>query len=102
MEKRTHPLLLRDVYQQVENKMAKQLYTISARELVDRRIIRNDQPEEWMNKMTDEELKQWNEEAYAACREDGTPEKFPDLNAAHLAKSIDRTIMYEFFKRGDL
>jgi hypothetical protein len=29
--------------------------------------------------------------------EDGTPEKYPDINAACLSKHIDRCILYELF-----
>ena len=76
-------------------------YTISVKDLIDRETIRDNFNEEWMNKMTDEELKQWDEEAYAICLEEGTPNKFLDLNAAHLTKHIDRGILYELFKLGD-
>jgi hypothetical protein len=39
-------------------------YTISINELIKRPIIRNDFKEEWMNKMTDDELSQYNKECY--------------------------------------
>lgn len=73
-------------------------YTISIKELIDRPIIRNDFEEEWMNKMTDEELSQFEKESYQMCLEEGTPEKYPDVNAACLAKHIDRRILYDLLK----
>jgi hypothetical protein len=76
----------------------KETYTISIKELLNRPIIRTDFEEEWMNKMTDAELSQWDREAYASCIREGTPETYPDLNAAHLAKHIDRTILYTLLK----
>lgn len=72
-------------------------YIISVRELVDRPIIREDFNEEWMNKMTDDEINQWDEETYAILREEGITEDH-DLNSAHLSKYIDRGILYELFK----
>lgn len=72
-------------------------YTIPVRELIDRPIIREDFNEEWMNKMTDDEHKQWDEETYAMLKDEGIT-KFPDINSAHLCKHIDRGILYELFK----
>lgn len=73
-------------------------YSITIDELLARPIIRNDFNEEWMNKMTDEELSQFDKESYQFCLDVGTPEKFPDINAAHLSKHIDRTILYKILK----
>lgn len=73
-------------------------YTITIKELLERPIIREDCNEEWMNKMTDEELRQWDKEVFSLCLEEGTPNKFPDLGAAHLSKHIDRGILYKLFK----
>ena len=73
-------------------------YSITIQELIKRPIIRSDFDEEWMNKMTDEELSQFDEETYKMCIDDGTPEKYPDINAAHLSKHIDRGILYNLFK----
>ena len=78
------------------NNLDKQ-YITSVRELVDRPIIREDFNEEWMNKMTDDEINQWTEETYAMLREEGITED-SDLNSAHLSKYIDRGILYELFK----
>ena len=73
-------------------------YSITIQELLQRPIIRNEFNEEWMNKMTDEELTQFDKESYQICLEDGTPEKYPDINAACLSKHIDRTILYKLIK----
>jgi hypothetical protein len=73
-------------------------YTITIDELLERPIIRNDYDEEWMNKMSDEELNQFDNESYEICLDEGVPKKYPDLNAAHLSKHIDRTILYNIFK----
>ena len=82
--------------------MSKTEYSISIQELIERPEIRNDYEGnmKWLNKMTDEEIDQFNEEAYAMCIEEGTPDKFPDLNAAHMAKTIDRGILYDLFLMG--
>jgi hypothetical protein len=74
-------------------------YSITIQELLERPIIRNDYDEEWMNKMTDEELNQFDRESYQACIEEGTPEKYPDINAACLSKHIDRCILYKLLKQ---
>jgi len=77
-------------------------YSITIQELLERPIIRNDFTDEWMNKMTDEEILQYDKETKQICIENGTPEKFPDINAAFLGKSIDRSIMYNMFKSGSM
>jgi hypothetical protein len=81
----------------MENKLDK-TYTISIQELIERPLIRNDYNEEWMNKMTDDELDQFDRESYEMCLENGTPEKYPDINAACLSKHIDRRILYKILK----
>lgn len=73
-------------------------YTIGIEELVKRPIIRNDRPEEFLNKMTDDEIRQWEIEVEQNLLEEGVVQKFPDWNAAFLAKSIDRSILYNLFK----
>ena len=73
-------------------------YSITIQELLERPIIRNDYNEEWMNKMTDEELNQFDEETYQICIQEQTPENYPDINAACLSKHIDRNILYELLK----
>jgi len=73
-------------------------YTTKVIDLLNKPIIRDDRPHEWQNKMTDEQIQQWDKEAREFCIEEGTPNKFPDLNAAHLAKEIDTGILYDLFK----
>ena len=73
-------------------------YTIGIEELIKRPIIRDDRPEEFLNKMTDDEIRQWETEVEQNLLEDGVIQKFPDWNAAFLAKSIDRSILYNLFK----
>ena len=74
-------------------------YTIKIKELLERLIIRNDYDEEWMNKMTDEELNQFDSESRQLSIEEGTPARYPDINAACLGKHIDRSILYKLLKK---
>ena len=73
-------------------------YSITINDLIDRPIIRHDWNEEWMNKMTDEELAQFDKESYQFCLNEGVQEKYPDINAACLSKHIDRSILYKLIK----
>ena len=73
-------------------------YSITIQELLQRPIIRNEFNEEWMNKMTDEELAQFDKESYQFCLNEGVQEKYPDINAACLSKHIYRTILYNILK----
>lgn len=74
-------------------------YSISLEELIHRPSIRNDYDGDgiWMNKMTDEEYNQFNEESRKICIEEGVEDKFPDINSAVLSKHIDRCILYKLF-----
>jgi hypothetical protein len=74
-------------------------YSITVPELIKRPIIREDFDEEWMNKMTDLEISQWDKETYAIIESEGITD-FPAVNAAHLSKHIDRSILYKIFKDG--
>lgn len=58
---------------------------IDLRELVNRPVIRNDQPHEWLNKMTDDEI--------AAYKNN-----LPANGAEATAKMVDRDILYTIFK----
>jgi hypothetical protein len=78
------------------------VYSITIQELLERPIIRNNYNEEWMNKMTDDELNEFEKESYQICIENGTPEKFPDINAACLSKHMDRNILYELLKQENI
>ena len=57
-------------------------YTIGIEELIKRPIIRNDKPEEFLNKMTDDEIRQWEIEVEQTLLKEGVVQKFPDWNAA--------------------
>ena len=81
--------------------MNKGVYSITIQDLLERPIIRNDFEDEWMNKMSDEELAQFDRESYQLCLEDGIPEKYPDINAACLSKHIDRGILYKIIKEAN-
>jgi len=82
--------------------MKKTTYSITITDLLKRRDIRNDFDGNaiWMNKMTDDELKQFDKESMQMCIEEGVEPKFPDMNAAILAKHIDRGILYKLFLLG--
>jgi len=72
-------------------------YSITIPELIKRPIIREDFDEEWMNKMTDLEISQWDKETYAIIEAEGVT-GFPAINAAYLSKHIDRSVFYKLFK----
>lgn len=74
-------------------------YSITVTELINRPIIREDFGEEWMNKMTDIEISQWDKETYAIIESEGIA-GYPAVNAAHLSKHIDRSLLYKLFKEG--
>jgi hypothetical protein len=73
-------------------------YSITIKDLIHRPVIRDDFTEEWMNKMTDEELTQFDKEIYQLCLKECVPGKFIDINAACLSKQYDRTILYNLIK----
>jgi hypothetical protein len=73
-------------------------YSITIQELIKRPIIRNDKAEEFLNKMTDEEIHQWEKEVEKILLGEGVVQRFPDWNVEFLAKTIDRGILYELFK----
>ena len=51
-----------------------------------------------MNKMTDEEIRTFEEETEYFLESEGVPRKFPDWNAAFLSKCIDRDIIYNLLR----
>lgn len=74
-------------------------YSLDVKELLERHIIRNDQLHEFMNKMTDEELKKFHREIqFNLDNDEIVLKKFPDYNAEYMAKIIDRSILYDIFK----
>jgi hypothetical protein len=54
-----------------------------------------------MNKMTDEEIKNFKKEVNEYLKLQGIPEIFPDWNAAYLAVMIDTEIIYDLIKKND-
>jgi len=76
-------------------------YSITISTLLGRPILRDDQAYEFLNRMTDEEIQQWDNETMQMLKEDCTPEVFPDWNSAYLAKCIDRQILFELFLLGN-
>ena len=60
-------------------------YTIKIEELIKKPIIRNDKFPDFLNKMTDEEIKQFEKEVAYNLSEDNIEPKFPDWNAAFMA-----------------
>ena len=75
-------------------------YSLKFDELLKRPIIRNDQMFEFLNKMTDEEIKQWDKEVELTLKEEKVPNVYPDWNAAYYAKLVDRDILYRLFQKG--
>jgi hypothetical protein len=72
-------------------------HTLKIGELIKKPIIRNDNAYEFLNKMTDKEIKQWDKETVQMLKDEKVPEVFPDWNSAYLAKLIDAQIIYELF-----
>ena len=75
-------------------------YSIKIQDLVGRPIIREDQVEEFMNKMTDEELKIMESEISDILKSENVEQKFPDWNSSYLAKIVDRGILYRLIQMG--
>ena len=73
-------------------------YSITLQELIDRPTIRNDQPHEYMNKMTDIELVERKMEVNKILKDEGVSEKFPDWNTSYLSVIIDTDIFYNMYK----
>ncbi len=87
----------------MSQKTNKTQYSISINELIRMPDIRNDFTDNdiWMNKLTNEQLDQFDREARNICIEEGVENKYPDMNAAILAKYIDRGILYKLFTMGN-
>jgi hypothetical protein len=75
-------------------------YSLTFTELLKRPVIRDDQIAEFLNKMTDKEIKQWDKEVELTLEEEKIPKVFPDWTAAYYAKIVDRDILYRLFKEG--
>jgi hypothetical protein len=77
-------------------------YSLTIEELFKRPIIRNDQMVEFLNKMTDDEIDQWDKEVGLILEEEKVPDVFPDWNNAYLSKIIDRDILYNLFEMSEI
>ena len=84
-----------------KNKITMTGYTVTIKELLLRPIIREDQVHEYLNKMTDVEIKQRDVEIFATLDENKVPRKFPDWNAAWLSAIIDTDILYRLFRQAE-
>jgi len=69
------------------------------RELSKKPILRNDQALEFMNKMTDEEIIEYDKSVELLLDKRGVPEYFPDRNSARLSQNIDDEILYTILKQ---
>lgn len=77
-------------------------YSITVLELIKRPIIRTDHHEEFLNKMTDEEIENWYKEIeHNLLIDEIIVSKFPDLNDMFSSKFIDRSILYKLIKLGN-
>jgi len=74
-------------------------YTILLPELITRQIIREDQIHEWMNKLTDDELIQRDQEIYAMMEESGVSKTYPEWNTIYMSMLIDTDVYYNIFKK---
>lgn len=72
--------------------------SLNLNDLIDRPIIRNDQIFEMLNKMTDEEIKDYYDSIEKQLEIDGVEKIFPVWNSERLSKEIDMEILYEIFK----
>ena len=77
-------------------------YTIDLKELVSRTKVRNDNCYDFYNKMTDEEIKQFEIEVKNNLLDDGVKKVFPDWNVAYMSKIIDTDILYNLIKLGKI
>ncbi|MFW6246726.1 MAG: nucleoside 2-deoxyribosyltransferase [bacterium] len=72
-------------------------HKISIRELIERPIIRDDSWLEYLNKMTDIEISEFEKEIETILENEGVEKKFPDWNQSYLSKIVDRDILYNTF-----
>jgi hypothetical protein len=73
-------------------------YSLSVQELIKRPLQRNDQPYEFMNKMNDEEIEQFEKEVKVYMELDNVSKIFPEYNAELIARFINRDIIYKVFQ----
>lgn len=73
-------------------------YTLKLQALVYRPVIRNDMPEAFLNRMTDEELLVWYEELRQEFLKQGVDESMPRWKFMFDEKVIQRRDIFEIFK----
>lgn len=69
------------------------VYSTSIQELIWRPIIRDDQSNEWLNKMTDDEIEQYYKELDEIVKELPLEEQ----QVAYITNIIDHSIIYDIF-----
>jgi len=69
--------------------------------LVNKPIIRDDYSEEFLNKMTDAEIEDWEHDVKTSMIKDKIPEKYPDWGSAYTCRVIDSSILYQLFKESE-
>lgn len=74
---------------------------MNLKHLVEREIIRDDYSEEFLNKMTDKEILDWEHDVKVKLISAGIEERFPEWNSAYLSKVIDASMLYQLFKLGE-
>jgi len=77
-------------------------YSLKLIDLIDRPILSTAYAEEFLNKMTNEEISLWEKETELILIEGGVKPTFPEWNVAYLSKTIDCDILYKCLKLGDL
>ena len=85
---------------ELKNRLMKE-YKPTITELFKRPVFRNDFPHEYLNKMTNREIKDFFNTMKYNLKEEGVPHLFPDWQVAILAKLIDRDILYNLLKMGN-
>ena len=70
----------------------------SIRELIKRPLMYKHHALEVFNKMTPEELKDWDEYTSEKLKEKGVVQTYPDWGSAILAQEIDYDILYTIIK----
>lgn len=74
-------------------------YSISIEELLNRPILHFQYDEEWMNKMTEDEILQYELEARAISIQEEIQDKSQSLEILLRQKYRDRTIIYNLLKK---
>ena len=76
-------------------------HRITINELINRKQIRSDHSFEWLNRMTDDEIQEFDDELDVELTEMGVDHTFPQWNSTVTAKYIDRDIMFRLMLNED-